>query len=490
MDKPYKIDNKWVLDAYFKGDKLIEKIILDWATIHFLAFGRYYLDGDLNSSLVHKKATIRDINLNNAGLIMTRDSLDIEYKEIKTDIFVGYKDGIEYRIPALEIVRAVLATNKFLLNRIVELDSLSKYFVYKYDDRNNLYIDFFDEYERNLLRSEYVKHLAWIITNQNILKTFNQLGQNLWLEGNIRFDFLFKEFDIKARIHENKKVVRILEIIEFKNKKINANQIYISSRYINELNVSNQAKLRKYKSLNITDDKILDSRIDGAHNTESDFINTLDTHHFYSSDVKINRRRRNKKTLRTKEDENTKIYEVENDNLRTTADTGGLDKAKGLEYESIEDVNVKGELEEFIEIMRLLKSNQNIEDVKITINDLPDGKRGKKFSKLQDGRANRQYVVGKVITKNRKEFSLLEVEREEKSLSMLILHSTESIDWTSVYFKLTLGLVNKNGTWDSSSLKKLETKGIYSKRIRHKSEESSIYDKYDYLYEKIIKFYY
>lgn len=487
MDKPYKLDNKWVLDVYFKCDRLIEKITVDWATIHFLAFGRYYSNGNFNSSQIHKNAIIKDINLNKIKFIINKDCLDVTYEEIKTDIFVGYKNGIEYRIPALEIIRAVIATNRFLLNRIVELDSLAKYFIYKYDEKNNLYIDFFDEYERKLLSSDFVRHLAWIITNENILKMFNQLGQNLWLEGNIKYDFLFKEFDIKARVHEDRKVVRILEITEFKNKKINAEKIYIRSKYINELYRSKEPKLRKYKNLNEIEDKILDSKIDGAYKNESDFINTLDTKHIYSGDVKINRMKRNKKILRTKEDENTKTHEVENDNLRTTADTGGLDKAKALEYESIEEVNVNGELEEFIEIMRLLKNNQNIEDVKITINDLPEGKRGKKFSKLQDSKTNRQYVVGKVIMKNRKEYSLLEVEREEKSLSMLLLHSVETIDWTSICFKLTLGLVNKNGTWDSSSLKKLEMKGVYSKRIRHKSEKSSIYDKCDYIYEKIIE---
>ncbi|MDU5080991.1 Tn7-like element transposition protein TnsE [uncultured Tissierella sp.] len=481
------MDNKWVIDVYFKSDKFLEKITLDWASIHFLAFGRYYFNGNLNNSQIHKKAVIKDLNLNNVKFVMTQDSLNVEYKEIKTDIFVGYKNGIEYRIPALEIIRAVIATNRFLLNRIVELDSLSKYFVYRFDDKNNLYIDFFDEYERKLLSAEYVRHLAWIITNENILRMFSQLGQNLWLEGNIKYDFLFKEFDIKARIHEDKKVVRILEIIEFKNKKINAKEIFISSKYINELNVSSEPKLRKYRSLNKTDDKILDSKIDGANNNESDFINTLDTKHIYSSDVKINRRKRNRKTLRTKEDNSTKIYEIENDNLRTTADTGGLDKTKGLEYENIEDINVKGELEEFIEIMKLLKNKKDIEDVQVIINDLPEGKRGKKFSKLQDGETNRQYVVGKIIMKNGKEFSLIEVEREEKSLSMLLLYAIKPIDWTSIYFKLTLGLVNKSGTWDSSSLKRLEMKGLYSKRIRHKSDKSSIYDKCNYIYEKILE---
>lgn len=289
MDKPYKLDNKWVLDVYFKCDRLIEKITVDWATIHFLAFGRYYSNGNFNSSQIHKNAIIKDINLNKIKFIINKDCLDVTYEEIKTDIFVGYKNGIEYRIPALEIIRAVIATNRFLLNRIVELDSLAKYFIYKYDEKNNLYIDFFDEYERKLLSSDFVRHLAWIITNENILKMFNQLGQNLWLEGNIKYDFLFKEFDIKARVHEDRKVVRILEITEFKNKKINAEKIYIRSKYINELYRSKEPKLRKYKNLNEIEDKILDSKIDGAYKNESDFINTLDTKHIYSGDVKINR---------------------------------------------------------------------------------------------------------------------------------------------------------------------------------------------------------
>ncbi|MEJ8552620.1 hypothetical protein [Tepidibacter sp. Z1-5] len=45
--------------------------------------------------------------------------------------------------------------------------------------------------------------------------------------------------------------------------------------------------------------------------------------------IKIYRRKKGKRTLRTKENENTESYEIENYNLRTTADIGGLDRAKG-----------------------------------------------------------------------------------------------------------------------------------------------------------------
>ena len=48
MDNPYKKDNKWVLDTYFEGRDGIKKLTLDWATVHFLSIGRYYINGNLN----------------------------------------------------------------------------------------------------------------------------------------------------------------------------------------------------------------------------------------------------------------------------------------------------------------------------------------------------------------------------------------------------------------------------------------------------------
>ncbi|QXM06631.1 Tn7-like element transposition protein TnsE [Crassaminicella indica] len=491
MDKPYKLNNKWMLDVYFKGYKEIKKITFDWATIHFLAFGRYYKDGNINNSEIKKDATIIDLDLSDIAFEIVEDFLELEAegskKDIPTKIFVGHKDQVEYRIPALEIIRAIIATNRFLLNRIVELDSLDKYFIYSYDKQRNLHINFFDEYERKLLNTEYVKHLAWIITNESILKMFNQVGMKLWLKENISFDFLFNRFNIKARIRKKKHIIRILEIMEFREKEINAQEIFISSKYIKHIRKINQPKKRKYRALKETDDKKLDPKVDGSKNSESDFVETSNIKHAYSKDSKINRVKIGESYVRDNEDENTKLYEIENEALRTTADTGGIDRARGLEYKSVDDISVEGELEEFIEIMKLLKSKPNIKDVQVMINALPEGKKGKKFSKLHDGKTKRQYVVGKITMNNGKEISLLEVEREERSLSILLLYAVKAINWGNVYLKVILGLVNKNGTWDSQGLKKLEGKGIFSKRIRHKYDKSSIYDKCEYIYEKIIE---
>jgi hypothetical protein len=137
--------------------------------------------------------------------------------------------------------------------------------------------------------------------------------------------------------------------------------------------------------------------------------------------------------------------------------------------------------------MKVLKSKPDVKEIKIAIDYLPEGKRGKKFSKLSDVKTRRRYAIGKVILNNNMELSLIEVEREEKSLSMLLLYSMKKVNWAKIYYTVTLGLVNKSGTWDSQGIKRLERKGVFSKRIRHKSDKSSIYDKCDYIYDKIFQ---
>lgn len=399
---------------------------------------------------------------------------------------MGYKNKIEYRIPALEIIRAIIADTKFLLNRIVELDSLDKYFVYRYDDKNNLYINFFNEYERKLLRDEYLQQLAWLITNNNILKMFNQVGKNLWLNDDLDFDFLFSKFYIRARVNFYDNLVRIFEIIDIRNKVINAREVFYLSKYNKKLRRINKPKIRTYRGLRHNNDKLLDPKIDGAKNKESDFISTFSTKHHYSRKVKIKKIYDGERLLRDQIDENTQIYDIEDEDLRTTADTGCLDKAKGIEYNRLYDIEVKGELEEFVKIMRLFKNKPNIKDVRIIIDYLPEGKKGKKFSKLSDGETKRRYVIGNIIMNDNKEYSLIEIEREERSLSRLLLYSMQNVNWMRVYLKILLGLVNKSGTWDSQGLKRLERNGVMIKRIRHKSGKNSMFDKCDYIYDKII----
>ncbi|WP_330994058.1 Tn7-like element transposition protein TnsE [Staphylococcus pseudintermedius] len=94
-----------------------------------------------------------------------------------------------------------------------------------------------------------------------------------------------------------------------------------------------------------------------------------------------------------------------------------------------------------------------------------DGKR--KFTYLDDGVTNRQYAVTTINLFNDKQYRVVEVERESRSLSMLILSSDLAMDWDNVLEELLLNLVNDSGTWLKSSLEHIEKKDIIVKKAKH-----------------------
>lgn len=101
----------------------------------------------------------------------------------------------------------------------------------------------------------------------------------------------------------------------------------------------------------------------------------------------------------------------EDKNLRTTPDAGGEDTIKGLEFKSIAQLEEQGELEEFIEILRLLEKRKTVKFVEIIVGELANSVHGKKFSRLNDGRIRRKYAIGKIQMIDGREISLLEIER-------------------------------------------------------------------------------
>lgn len=148
IGEPFKKDNKYMLYAYFKGeDKRNKKVLLDWASVHFLTVDKYYTDGKLNSGETVEDAEVLEIDLS---------GIKAEYREkpwkvngvgfkdsYKSKTFNFKKDGKLYTIPVIEIIRAIIAPDRFILNRVVEMDTLENYFVYEID-KNNMDIHFTD----------------------------------------------------------------------------------------------------------------------------------------------------------------------------------------------------------------------------------------------------------------------------------------------------------------------------------------------------------
>lgn len=485
IGEPFKQNNKWMFYAYFKGSKATRKIILDWASVHFLSVDKYYIDGNLNNGKVLKSENI-DINLN--GVKGEYNERDWEiwgtgFKEkTKSKTFNFFKKGLLYTIPIIEIIRAVLAPDRFMLNRIVEMDTLENYFVYEINDKR-LYIHFTSEYERKLLKNEKINHLSWILTNCGVFKMFNTIGKNIWLLGELKFDFLLNKFNIRARVIKKDRYIRVLEIIALKKKRINVNEINVYHPSLEQSQTINEPKKRKYVGNNKSGDRELNSQADGSTQI-SEEINTFLINHEYERIPKINKLKSGRKIRRIKEDKNTKIYILEDKGARTVADEGGEKLLRGLEFTSIANVEEKGELEEFVKVLKLLEMRQAVKSVEIIIGDLPEGRKGKRFSRLSDGIRKRKYAIGKITMMDGRECSLIEVEREYRALSMLLLKGNKLVNWKRVYSIMLLGLVDESGKWSNEVIERVKSKGI--EVCRNKHTKGCIGEKEDFIYGKLI----
>lgn len=485
IGEPFKQNNKWMVNVYFKGGKATRKIMLDWASIHFLSIDKYYTDGDLNNGEAIENKEVVEINLSGAR---------VEYKErpwiirgagfvfeTKSKTFNFFKNGVLYTVPIIEVIRSILAPDKFMLNRILEMDTLENYFTYRKQE-NKLDIHFTSEYANDLLNSEKINHLAWLLTNPKTFRMFNTIGQNLWQLGELKFDFLLDRFNIAVRVDKKETGIRVLEIVSLKKKRINAAEINIYHPSLEEIEATNVTKKRKFISKNSGGDRELDSHTDGSTKA-SEEISTFLISHEYERVPVINKVKSGRKIRRSKEDESTQNYILEDDKLRTVADAGGEELLKGLEFTNISKVEEKGELQQFIEILRLLEKRRDIKSVEIIVGDLPEGNYGKRFSKLSDGITPRRYAIGRISMTDDREYCLVEIERENKALSMLILRTLTMRDWKKIYGSLLISLVEESGTWCNEVIEKIEGKGTSIQRIKHSNKNE--YEREKFIYGKL-----
>jgi len=313
ISEPYKRDNKWMIDAYFQGKSGRQRLALDWASLHFLVKDKYYIEGNLNNSKAHEDSYIEEINLNEFKVNYSEKPWEIRYGKsmvnTKAKSFTFFKNKQLYVLPAYEIIRAILAPNRFLLNRIVEMDTLENYFTYDVED-DFLNIHFTGQYSRKLLKSEKINQLAWMITNSEIFKMFNSVGEDLWSKGEIKLESLFNELKLIVRLEKKEKCIQIIEILGVKKKKINVGEINIYHPSLEESISSNEAKIRKYVGKTNTGEVEVDSTASGASQA-FDEVNTS-MEHEYVSIPRINKLKTGKKVRRDKEDSGTKKYLIDN----------------------------------------------------------------------------------------------------------------------------------------------------------------------------------
>ncbi|MBY6838322.1 hypothetical protein FDG50_07755 [Clostridium botulinum] len=468
IGEPFKHNNKWMIDTYFNDGESTKRVIQDWANIHFLAIDKYYTDGDLRSGeVIDNDGVMKTIDINLSGI--TPKYNETEWNILKSNYrsqsktFSFWKNNVLYTIPIIEIVRAVLAPNTFMLNTILYNDILEDYFTYSIEDRK-LQIDFTNEYKKSCLNGKYYNHLAWMISNEEILKMYNDIGYNMLSKGRLMFDFNIPNFSIIARAKKNKHGFTIMEILKVNSKKIKIDELTVYHRSFKERKKSDEAKLRSYINLNNKDEnKIIDNSVDGAKDFDERINNELILHEYINIPT-VKKEKKRSGRLRTIEDSNTQKYIINDDNSRTLASEGGVKKANGIETSAIDEAIIPADLNDLIYSLKELEKLEGIEKVNIEIVKLP---LGRKFSYLNNRLDRRRCLIAEIIKTNGDVFGVIEIEREEKSLSTLILKSNSKEKLNLAYKRLLSTLIYESGKWSNRIIKHLEKQEVNIKRNKH-----------------------
>ncbi|MGE7599600.1 Tn7-like element transposition protein TnsE [Lysinibacillus fusiformis] len=472
ISSPFRYEKKIMIYAYFRAKGITEKLLVDWGTLPALAIQHYYVDGDIRkSSIPPKKTEEIDITIYPDKVNTHEKEWDI-YGTNDKDIsrsFIVKQANQSYILPLIEVVRSILAPNRFLLYRLFESHSFPQYFIEHYGD-NKIHLDFTSLYNRKYTQSNFLYQLVWLLTNQDLRNIFENVAYTFNNTSILKFDWSFSQpITIKAVVKSNATGGTVLRVVSVKNILIPYSEITIGHPEVVQSEKYNEPKKYTLHKRNINgkqDELLLDEEIEG---TTDDFdITEMDNQkHEYFKPPKITKVRKNSNKMREFEDENTKKRFINEEGKRSTADLGGNLVTKGLE-QSLLDIQIDGELGDFIKVMRVLHDLHEV----LSINTIQGSLRGfsstKRFVYLSDGITERKYVIAEVRLFSGREVSVIEIEREDKALSTLICSLNKLENRAYVYQRVLTSLINALGTWDKEELKFIPFKFFL---LRHGKKE-------------------
>ncbi|MCM3490998.1 Tn7-like element transposition protein TnsE [Alkalihalophilus marmarensis] len=475
VGEPFRYDHKMMIKTYFRSQGRTERILMDWGTLPCLAIQHFYTDGIITASEAPEDIQEIDFTIypNKVKYHERPWSIQGSNDPAISRSFVFSFNGKKIILPVIEVVRSILAPNVFLLYRLFESNSFPQFFTETYGP-NKIHLSFTSQYELNYTKTAFIYQLVWLLTNRDLRETYENIAFTWLQERALKFGWNFtKPITITARVKEKNGTFTVLQIINVKNKDIPYQHISIAHPEIQDQEKSDEAKKYTYRSLNRqgNDEEgfTLDEKLDGSKE-DFDLVQMNQLKHEYTSVPRIERIKRSHSKQRMKEDENTKKYYINHDSIRSTADSGGQQLARGLEHQMLHEIKAEGELQGFINVLKVLEQYPMIGTIQVVMDVLPDGHGKRRFTKLSDNVTKRRYVIAQIYLGNGKQFNIIEIERENRSLSLLILSSLVSREWKPIYDRLLINLVNDSGTWTSKSLKSIKDQGITVVKAKHSSK--------------------
>ncbi|WP_238536201.1 hypothetical protein [Ureibacillus thermosphaericus] len=219
---PFLQDKKIMIYAYFRANGRTEKLLVDWGTLPALAIQHNYMNGDIRKSI--PSAGTEEVEMTiypNAVRYFEKEwsIYGTNDKDMSRSFIVSYKNK-KYILPLIEVVRSILAPNRFLLDRLFETNSFPQYFIEQHE-ANKIHLDFSSLYHRKYTKVNFLYQLVWLLSNQDLRRVFENAAYTFINTGILRFDWLFTQpITIKAIVKPSSTGGTILRITNVKNKRI------------------------------------------------------------------------------------------------------------------------------------------------------------------------------------------------------------------------------------------------------------------------------
>lgn len=508
VDHPYlDAKRRWTMAVYFKRVGLKQDIYrcdIPWGTLEYMRIGRLYCDGRLLSSEECFNYNVKEqvdsfvfnsqspLCVTDVGEIVTGDGS----KNVITKNYFVLKSTVgQVRIPVTEIIRAILTKNRKLNYAVLEPNSLDQYFIVEHDAKNKnlLRIFFSKDYPGDLLTRRHIEHIIWLGTSSKAKRAIGDIYRSI-ANGStkgIHFQFpLEGKFEIKARyIRGRDGVIRIEEIIYFKELNTQRYFVEVYSPHIHDIKKVNKPRIRRHI---VTPEETIeiDNECDSSRKSEKTVAIETAQHDFEIPPI-IRLKPQTSIIQRTGSNENTKDVEINSNNKVTTNDIGCGELEDGLEFQELDGDNVlcEGDIGTFIKVLIELKNRYIDTDVSYSIGNLPDGMIGKWYNKLDDGSTPRKYAIAAVYINGSCTCNLIEVERQGRPLSTLVLIFKKvftQLEESTIFHQVLTSLVNNNGSWNQDVLNNFSSKGVGNERIMHTRKSWSTEELANRLYEKLL----
>nr|WP_236587715.1 Tn7-like element transposition protein TnsE [Tumebacillus amylolyticus] len=468
--------NTWRIRVGFESDGELITIDRPLATLPMLRIGEPYHDGVPLSS--QKKADLVDTvsipvearSWSSTALQVCRPFNYYLYRHpelINQRVHSFESGGRVFHIPHVELIRALFALHKPLCNAMLHPNGLA-FIVERYNQiEGKLGIRFSNEVAATSLTEDFVHHVAWIISKQDVLRSYESIFSAAYASHHPQYgtplSCVVPRLDnvtITFRGLESGNEVLVLEVLRIGGLDLDLQKIIYRHPLIKEKSYEQGHKKRRILRPDDEGYDIVDEipKVDSHQPVVSHEPTVVG----YSKRAEIVREAESSRVIHQG---GAYVERLGKGGALVTASVdesfvGGKTQPVDIQSLEITQGAAHGELREFLAMIQKLRALRPDLEIDTNIVDLPLGRR---FSNLPNGDRRKCAVVR--VRRQRRLFFILEVARPDgHSLSTLVLYPTtlDPRDNHNLIQEILHNLIYNQGHWDLQTIVSARTR-----KLRH-----------------------